>query len=76
MVRKSPPFQSRLTSFHGRDKTVLFLEVAGNNILYNLIRVEALLGGSLLEPGLQFRIEMNFHAHNIRERYGSGNAFG
>ncbi len=69
MGEKFAPFESRLAAFYGFDKTVLFLEVAGDDILHNLIRVEALLRCSLGKPGLQISVEMNFHAQNIRQNY-------
>ncbi len=66
-------FQSRFASFHSVNEAVLFLEVAGHNILHNLIRIEAILGRSPYKAGLHVGAEMNFHAQKIRQNDSSDN---
>lgn len=71
MRQEFAALQGGFTPLHGFHETILFFEVAYNNILHNLIRVNAFLGRALREPGFQVGCKLNFHGFKIRCKRGS-----
>jgi len=65
MCEEFAAFQRRLAPLNSLDKAVFFFEIARDNILHDLIRIDTLLSCALCQPGLQVRSEPNIHSFKI-----------